>query len=322
MTDLLPSPAVKNGLFPAVRALVVDALSVGAGGALPTNAQYLTEHGFTAGSLQRALNYLRERNAVGVVSRGHLGRFVDWINIGESWQAAGLDPVRLLIPPSGLIEMDVFADIFAETLTSNGIANAVHHAHGGHNRLTAAATGGTDIAVVSKSTLDLLTPTQLTMLENRPLVRELSNNTFYAPRRVMIVRRAGETNQTPRTVAIDRNSPDHVVLTNAEFPPKNHVYVEIEFPRTLAWVRTGKVDAAIWHLNKTDVPITLAGFELTPLRSSSPASTGNDASRAVLVASPNRPELAAVLNALPLEGLTARQEATISAEEARHAEFL
>ncbi|WP_081687698.1 YhfZ family protein [Glycomyces tenuis] len=310
----------KHGLGSAVRAITVDALAGGPGVALPTNLQYQTQHGFTAGTLQRALNHLRESNAVGVVSRGHLGRFVEWVNLREAWYEAGLDPVQLLVPPTGLIEMDVLAEMFAETLTQNGIAHAIKHAHGGHTRIFAAATGATDIAVVSKATIDLVS--SMGTVAAGSLTQELAPGTFYAPARVMVVRRSGEGDRHPRVIAIDRNSPDHVVLTQAEFPPQHHTYVDITFPRTLAWVRTGKVDAAIWHMTTTDVPISLAGFELTPLHSTSPATAGADQSRAVLVSAPHRPELSTVIRQLPLSDLLSKQTEEIEAETARHKEFL
>jgi len=321
MSEQASAMGAKSGLYSAVRTIVVDALAAGAGAGLPTNTQYQSEHGFTAGTLQRALVFLQERGAMSVVSRGHRGRFVDWINLAESWQAAGLGPVRLLVPPAGLIEMDVLGEIFAATMTQNGIAHAIEHAHGGHNRLMSASAGIADIVAVSKSTLELVSPTQLPTSTSGALVRELPLNSFYAEGRVVVVRRAGESNQVPRTVAIDRNSPDHVLLTTAQFPPGSHAYVDIEFPRTLAWVLTGKADAAVWHVNRTDVPVELAGFELSPLDARSAASEGADGSRAVLVAASHRPELAAILDVLPLEGLVGIQRENIRAEQLRHAEF-
>lgn len=320
MSDLLAPSISKNGLHAAVRTIAADALAAGQGGALPTNAHYQRSHGFTAGTLQRALNHLREHDALATTSRGALGRQVEWVNLAATWHEAALPPVRLLIPPSGLIETDVLAEMFAQTLTTNGIAHAIEHAHGGHNRLRAAATGTADLAVVSKATADAVVAAglELTVPSRR---RELDVNTFYAPTRVMVVRRAGDRETTPRRIGIDRNSADHVLLTEGEFPPEKHEYIDIQFPRTLAWVLTGRVDAAIWHVTTIDVPITLAGFALTPLRGSTPAAAGDDRSRAVIALSDARPELAAIVTALPLSQLGQRQRAAAQAEVDRHREF-
>ena len=317
-----PIAGLGHGLYPAVRKIVTDALAGGVGSTLPTNVQYHTSNGFTAGSIQRAIELLRERGALEIESRGPLGRVIDSIDIGQCWQAAGLGPVDLLIPPAGLIELDVLAEHATRWLTQNGIPNAILHGHGGHNRLASVATGEHDLAVVSKSTFTMVRPSQLNSPAGLSLVRELDLNTFYGPSRVIVVRRAGEGSTVPRRVAIDRSSPDHVALTNAEFSPGSAFeFVDIVFPRTLAWVRTGRVDAAIWHVTRTDVPLELAGFETTEMEHVSPASVGIDTSRAVMIASPSRPELASVLQAIPFDSLVRDQVREIQEERSRHSEF-
>jgi hypothetical protein len=311
-----------QGIYPAVRALVIDALGGGVGSTLPTNAYYHATHGFTAGTLQRAIDLLKERQALGILSRGPRGRVVESIDPGQCWQAAGLPPVNLVVPPAGLIETDVLVDEFSAHLTRLGVPYAIHHGHGGHHRLAATSVGQYDLAVVSKATFDVVRPTKLVSDAGLPLFRELAPNTFYGPGRVLVLRRAGEEGTPPRRIAVDRSSPDHVALTNAEFPPSSaYTYVDIVFPRTLAWVLTGKVDAAIWHVTRTDVPISLAGYSTTPMTHESAATPDSDGGRAVLFASPQRPELVSVFHSLPLDNLAAAQHKAIGEELARHKEF-
>ena len=68
----------------AVHHLVLDALAVGLGGTLPTNATYMRDHGFGAGTIQRALTALADRGALGVTSRGQLGRVVTALDVGQA----------------------------------------------------------------------------------------------------------------------------------------------------------------------------------------------------------------------------------------------
>src|SRR4051794_3575381 len=114
-----------SGLHGAVQAIVKDALSRGVDSAMPTNVDYRECYGISAGTMQRALSVLADRGALEVVSRGHLGRVIRSLDLAQCWQAAGLDPVRLAMPPAGPPEADVLADQLAEGLTASGIPHTV-----------------------------------------------------------------------------------------------------------------------------------------------------------------------------------------------------
>jgi len=113
-------------------------------------------------------------------------------------------------------------------------------------------------------------------------------------------------------VAIDRQSADHVALTASEFPESDGVtYVETRFPSVPAAVLRGDVDAGIWHLQRSIIPLDLAGLTTDRLRKPATIVAWERRSSAVLVGWKGRPELAAVLAALPLEGVEAKQSRAI-----------
>ena len=145
-----------RGLHGAVRAIVRDALSQGVGRTLPTNATYHETMGLGAGTLQRALDVLRDRGALEVTSRGHLGRVIDSIDVGQCWQAAGLETVKLLLPPSGPIEIEVLDNRLAVELSRLGIPHTVQHLRGGALRFESVCRGDHDLVVVSSGTFDSL----------------------------------------------------------------------------------------------------------------------------------------------------------------------
>ena len=145
-----------QGLHGAVRAIVRDALSQGVGRTLPTNVTYHEMMGLGAGTLQRALDVLRDRGALEVTSRGHLGRVIDSIDVGQCWQAAGLETVKLLLPPSGPIEIEVLDNRLAVELSRLGIPHTVQHLRGGALRFESVCRGDHDLVVVSSGTFDSL----------------------------------------------------------------------------------------------------------------------------------------------------------------------
>lgn len=195
-----------SGLHRAVRVIVQEALSRGVDTSMPTNVEYQERYGISAGTMQRALALLTDRGALDVVSRGHLGRHIRSLDLAQCWQAAGLDPVRLALPPSGPPEADVLADQLAEGLTASGIPHTVKHLPGGTARLSAVRTGAHDLTVVSAGTWASSGP-EWPSGDPPALLRELPAGTYYAPSRLVVVRRRDDDREGALRVAIDENSP-------------------------------------------------------------------------------------------------------------------
>lgn len=306
--------ALGSALRPAVRRLAIDALARGAGSTLPTNAEYLREHQVGAGTLQRALKVLEDCGALRTTSHGHQGRRIDSTDVGPAWLAGALPPVRLLIPPSGPDEIDALEDLLAQELTALGIPHTVHHLRGGGRRLDSVRAGLHDIALTSSGVRDQAEADG--RLGPSALVRRLPAGTYYGAGRLAVVSRTGTTSTIPRRVAIDRESPDHVALTRAEFPESDELtHVEIPFTRVPAAVLRGDVDAGIWHIQVSVIPLDLVGLVTRPLRLPSAHEAWERISAAVLFGWSGRPELAGVIRALRLEDVGTAQARAIASRQ-------
>lgn len=303
-----PSPARAYGgaLQPAVTALATDALAVGVGGTLPTNQEYSATRGLANGTIQRALNELRSDGALDVVSRGHMGRVVTSLGVAAAWRAALLPPVRLLLPPAGPVEVTALQQVLAESLSELGIPHTVRHLRGGTSRLAQTIAGEADLAIVSAGAL--------AGSPGHYRHRALGLGTYYGQERIAVVRRRGETGP-PRRIAIDSDSPDHRAITEGEFPPSaDFEYVTVPFPRVPAAVARGQVDAGIWHITPSVVPLDVSGLVLSSLSRPAGIEAWQEASEAVIVASPRRAELVAVIDGLDLSDLVERQAAAIAGD--------
>jgi len=305
-----------SGLHLAVRAIVKDALSRGVDSSMPTNVAFQERYGISAGTMQRALALLADRGALEVVSRGHLGRVIRSLDLAQCWQAAGLDPVRLLMPPAGPPESDVLADRLAEGLTASGIPHTVKHLPGGTARLAAVSVGAHDLTVASagiwaNSEHNWPAGDATAMLQKFPA------GTYYAAGRLVMVRLADDARDGPLRVAIDENSPDHAALTKVAYPrSEGHQYVPTSFPGVPRAVLSGDVDAGVWHIARSVVPLRLVGLRLNPLSDPAAVELARVLSPAVLVGSPNRPELRPVIAGLDLVGLVeAQRKALADAED-------
>ncbi|MEW1861135.1 hypothetical protein OG896_37170 [Streptomyces sp. NBC_00669] len=304
-TNQLPAPAARRPLDQVLRAIVVDALRVGVGETLPTNSHYLRTVGASAGTVQRAIKTLADQEALVTASHGHQGRTVGSLHVGAAWHIAGLSPLRLLFPPSGPAEIDALTEALAGELTELGVPHTIRHQRGGTRRLAALHAGAYDLAVVSSGAFR-----GATQASDAAPSLTLAPGTYYAPHRLVAVTRTGDDPPGPGArVAIDDDSPDHVLLTQSAFPPdRGYTYVNCRFPEVPTAVLRRQVDVGIWHLSHTVIPLDLAGLSCADMERLDTVTDWREVSAAVLVGGTQRGELRSVLASIRLPNLFSAQQ--------------
>ena len=305
--------AVAGSVHAAMGAVVRDALSKRAGDTLATNTELRESLGVGMGTVQRALELLAERDALRTVSRGHLGRRIESIDIGQCWQAAGLPPVRILLSRPGSIEIDSLETTIGDELGRLGVPSTLRHLAGGNQRLDLVGRGDHDLTVVSAGTFDGLVGAGQPAFVTQ---RRLAPGTYYDPGRLVVLSSA-KAPVDPDRVAIDTESFDHEALTLAQFPPRpGRQYVEMPYPDVPAFVLAGVVDVGIWHLTSSAVPVELAGLGVRQMQGAGAIAARDRLSGATIAPWTGRPELRAVLDAIRFDGLAAARASAIELERA------
>lgn len=310
----------QQGLGPAMRALALDALAKGVGATLVKNTTLRDELGISAGTIQRALDVLADRGALRTVSRGHLGRRIEHVNVGHCWQSAGLEPLRVLLSPGGAVEMDVLEATLSEELTEIGIPHSVRHQRGGAPRIHSVSAGEHDLTVTSAGTLDGVR--SLAGAGWQGVERLLGPGTYYAADQLVVLRRQRDLDEglAPVRVAIDRHSFDHEALTLAEFDPEAAFeFIDVPFPEVPAYVHAGVVDAGVWHVTRSAIPPRQAGLALVSFQRPRGRAVRDDLSAAAIIGWAGRPEIRSVFDSLDLTTLESDQQAGFTAEDQRAA---
>lgn len=308
MTDSVPG---RTALYPAMRALISDALQVGVGGTLPTNADYLSRYGIGAGTMQRALNTLTNRGALRVVSRGHLGRLVVDLEAGQAWQAAGFSPVRLLFPRADPTEIRTLEQRVGEELLRRGVPFSSQHLPGAAARMASVDDGDHDVAIISSGAYR----SSASAGTEADRSRELEPGTYYAADRIVVVQRNSDFEGAPHRIAIDLMSQDHMALTRDRFPEsEGYVHINTRFHHVPAAVARNIVDAGIWHVTPSVIPLDIAGLVATPLEMLRTRSIWEGFSRTVIYMRAMRPEVAAIISAIDFSDLLTHQEAAFALE--------
>ena len=225
---------------------------------LPSILEYQERLGVGSGTVQKAFRILEESGAATTEPRGHLGRFVVSINPGRAWSLAGLGVIHAILTPPGAREIYGLVDGLSDEFERLGLPLQVNYQRGSMKRLERIASSGTSFAVMSSGAAASLARDDLN-------IASLAAGTYYSAG--SLVRLSKGVSAAPRSrlkplrVGIDRDSSDHVELTEAEFGHLKDVsYVDCPFPKVPAEILAGRIDVGIWHRIMLLVPLNLMGI--------------------------------------------------------------
>ena len=275
---------------------------------LPSILEYQERLGVGSGTVQKAFRVLEETGVVTTEPRGHLGRFVVSIDPGRTWSLAGLSAVHAILTPPGAPEIYGLVDGLLDEFGRLGLPLQVNYQRGSKNRLERITSSGTSFAVMSSGAAASLGRDDLA-------VASLASGTYYSPGSIVRLSKAtAPSRQSPREplrVGIDRDSSDHMQLTEAEFGHLRGIsYVDCQFPKVPADILAGRIDVGIWHQIMLLVPLTLMGISARPISLSTKALL--DTQSAASIVFPKKGlELGTALDFVDLARVAAVQKARI-----------
>jgi len=291
----------------AIRVIARDALEQEAGGRLRSVLEYQTMATVGAGTVQRAFHMLEDSGAVVTRTRGYQGRFVLSRDLGRLWLLAGLPQARVVLTPPGAVEVYAMAEALFMEFAHIGIPLRIDYRRGAANRLHD-VTQSFSAAVVSEGAV-------LAANDGHLRWRTMGEGTYYAPGSIVVLSNRHFELGRARTfrIGVDRESDDHVRLTNLEFPEGDHLYVECPFPDVPSEILRGNIDVGIWHRMLLLIPPDVVGLQARPL---SPAGQKlvTYLSRAVIALSSEATVLANVIDALSFARIARVQRKLISAQ--------
>lgn len=304
-------PAYEQTILSAKRHIVSEALRLGLGSQLPTNVEFLENHGLVAGTVQRALQVLKNAEALITRSKGHQGREIVHLDTGLCWNIAKLKPVLLIMPCGGSIEIDILIRQLTNRLSDLGIPYFITNQPGGENRIHSVLAGEFDIALTSFGAAR-----NVGLSEGQAGFRVFAPETYYSSDRLVVVSRSDSRRSDWKTVAIDPNSSDHAEITKAEFASDQNIQlVDTDFRQVPSKVSRGEIDAGVWHVTSSPVPLGMAGLSATRLENPNAMEIHQGLSAACFTTNPNRRELVSLLKELDGGAIGAALEEALRNED-------
>lgn len=228
----------------AVNQLALDLLTRQEGERIPSISEYQEKFQFSRGTIQNALAFLKESAAVELVSRGHLGTFIESLDYRRLQECSFNKELLGTMP-------------MPYSLCYQGLATALYHslspyafnllyARGAESRLKLLTTGVCQFTVCSRHAAE-------EAIRHRTEVEiavDLGPGT-YLSQHVLVFREPGKNAiERGMRVACDRASMDHRHLTEMMCAGVRNVkFVELKAHQTVSAILAGQVDAGVWNLD-------------------------------------------------------------------------
>lgn len=228
-----------------VNRLARDFLTRRKGDRIPSISEYQEKLGVSRGTIQNGLNYLKERNAVTLISRGHMGTFIEALDYHRLQECSFNKEILGSMP-------------LPYTLCYQGLATALFHvmspyafnlvyARGSGSRLRLLASDVCQFYVCSRFAAEEAIRTH----GDIEIAVDLGPGT-YLTRHMLVFREPGKQVIEPgMRVAFDRDSMDHRHLTELMIGDVPGVILtEMKAHQTVRAIQSGQADAGVWNLDE------------------------------------------------------------------------
>lgn len=228
----------------AVNRLAQDLMTRRVGERIPPISEYQELLQVSRGTIQNSLTYLKDSGAIALVSRGHLGTFIEKLDYRRLQECCFNKELLGSMPlPYSICYQGLATALFQ--LLSPYAFNLVY-ARGAETRLKMVTSGLCQFTVCSRYAAEEAIRSHTDVV----IAVDLGAGT-YLTRHVLVLRDPAQTKITDgMRVAYDRDSPDQRHITEKlTAGHKNIRLVEIKAHRTVQAILDGEVDAGVWNLD-------------------------------------------------------------------------
>lgn len=234
----------KKGII--VNFLASDLLQKKKGDRVPSVTDYQTKYEVARGTIQNALSFLKDREAIEVKSHGHLGTFIEEINYSILQEYALSDTIlgTMTLPYSRLYEglATGIYDVFKE----NNIKLNLAYIRGSKERVRSIVNKTYRFAVISKFAAEQAIST------GEPIEISLDfGSRSYLSKHVLLFRDKNQKQiEKNMKIAIDYSSIDQQLLTKSIIKDEQVEYVEMQGHQIISALQNGQIDAGIWNYDE------------------------------------------------------------------------
>ncbi|MDV4150413.1 GntR family transcriptional regulator YhfZ [Clostridium sp. AL.422] len=229
----------------AITSLAVEFLPLNKGDRIKTVAELADSYQTARGTIQSAIKFLKQEEAVTLESRGHLGTFIKEIDYIKLLELTGIKSLVGVMPLPYSKRYEGLATGIYKCLNDNGVNTNLAFMRGSNHRLKALEDGRYDFAVTSRLTADYY-------LENNKNIQIVKTfgDFSYVNEHIIVVAKDFNGKFTKGTrVGIDTSSIDQFMLTKTYFKDLEVQYVTLNYSQFINAIKENEIDVAIWNLD-------------------------------------------------------------------------
>ena len=230
----------KNGL--AIMKLAGELGRFRPGDRLPKISDLSERFGLSIGTTQYGLSFLKEKGVVSLVSRGHLGTYIENVNYNLLQEYAGTEDKACVMPLPYSLRYEGLATAFSALGNEQG-KFYVAFMNGSCRRAQALLRGRYDCALLSRMAAESLKADGFS----------LETAVSYGPQSFLESHVLVYRTQKPediKTLGLDPESRDQVILSRHFLAEHSGVkVVSLPYARIVNRLESGDVDATLWNLD-------------------------------------------------------------------------
>lgn len=243
--DLKDKLMQKNGIIAVT--LAREFLSNEVGDRILTVAQLAEKYSTARGTIQCALKFLQDYEAISLEARGHLGTFITSINYIKLLDVADIKTILGVMPlPYSKVYEGLATGLYNTLVTSN-ISVGLAYMRGANTRVEALKEERYDFAVISK----LAAEYYINEGCNIEIIEDFGNFTYVNEHILMFSENFKNSIEDGMKIGIDYSSLDHVILTKYHCQGKKVEFVPLIYSQILNSILRGEIQGAVW--NKDDL---------------------------------------------------------------------
>jgi hypothetical protein len=253
---------------------------------IPTTAELAGMFSVGFGTVDKAMNALKDSGAIRLQSKGQLGTILLEKNVAALWSIVDYGALVGSLPLPNTIEFEGLATGLLELFSENHVTCNLTYKNGASLRVNQLLDNKCDFAMLSYLSA-------VRALEQHPNLRTiclLDDHSYYGD--LIIIRRKGDLPEMGKwRIGLDRTSYDHIASSDELFAQNEKINVHYgNIPYLIA---EGVIDAAVWHSTQL-VPAALIDQLTIQSVENLEAGSGKSMS-AVIIANENQKEVITIL---------------------------
>lgn len=244
---------------------------------IKTIKEFVEDFNTGRGTIQSALNFLQEHQAIELESRGHLGTFIVNLDYKLLWEIADIGIIMGVMPLPYSLKYEGLATGLNKAFSKADIPFSIAFMRGAKNRLKVLEEGKYDFVVLSKFAAE-------NFISNHDDFEVMCNLgvSSYLSRHVVIFADEKEKQiKSGMTIGIDSNSIDHKMLTELECKGIDVEFVDFTYMQIIKKIKDKSIDAAIWNYDEIEDHESEINFH--PLKQKEAIEKNEEISSAILL---------------------------------------